>query len=235
MDQDSPGAQFRGWKNQYIDLVDSKTERIISLTRREPSAEEKATLAGWIQPYKEIYCEVGSGSGGHLIELAARSPEAAFIGFELRFKRAFRTVEKAEARGIKNLFLIRADAATMRYFFAPQSLNGVYVNFPDPWAKARWKKNRILSAGFLNDLSSLLCTGGFLSYKTDHAGYFEDTVETLRKTPSFEVRKLTKDFYASPYIENNVASEFENLFVSKSVQIHYLFAVILGKPLHSAV
>ncbi|MBN8548012.1 MAG: tRNA (guanosine(46)-N7)-methyltransferase TrmB [Deltaproteobacteria bacterium] len=225
---DSFGSHFRTWKNQYIDLVESKTDKIISLVTEHPTPAHCESLKKLIAPFSTVFCEIGPGSGGHLIELAARNPTAAYVGFELRFKRAFKTVQKAEKRGIKNLFVVRANALTMKEFFAPASLAGVYVNFPDPWSKKHWKKNRILNPSFLEVLQELLAVDGFLSYKTDHLEYFEETLETVGKMPRFSIRKLTKDLYASEFVEANIPTEFENLFKSQGLKINFFEAVKLG-------
>lgn len=228
MSQDSFGSKFRTWKNQYIDLVESKTEKIISLITDTASPTHRETLSTWIQPYRSVYCEIGSGSGGHLIELAARDPSSAYIGFELRFKRAFKTASKAEQRGLKNLFVVRANAKTIPQFFAPNSLAGIYINFPDPWSKKHWKKNRILNPEFLQVVLAVLRPGGFLSYKTDHGEYFEETVATLRNMPSFSIGKLSSDLHASEFMSGNIATEFENLFKSQGLKINFMEAVKLG-------
>lgn len=233
MSEESFGDRFRNWKNQYIDLVESKTDRIVSLTSPLPRPEQREQVHAWLRGYERVICEIGSGSGGHLIERAAQDPKAAYIGFELRFKRAFRTVEKAERRGVANLFLIRADAVSLPNFFDAGSLAGVYVNFPDPWAKAKWKKNRILNPGFLAEIGELLGHGGFLSYKTDHREYFEETLATLQKMPIFTLAKVTRDLHHSEFLEGNIPTEFENLFLSQGLPIHSLHAIKLGSKLCS--
>lgn len=235
MAEESFGAKFRNWKNQYIDLVEQKTDRIVSLNSRAVSPQQRSAVEAWIKPGQPIYCEIGSGSGGHIIERASRNSGACYIGFELRFKRAFRTVQKAEARQVPNVFLIRADAVTLPEFFSPDSLSGVYINFPDPWAKAKWKKNRILNPGFLEKISVLLKPGGFFAYKTDHTEYFEETVALLRKMPIFSIKELTSDLYSSSLLADNVPSEFENLFISQGLKISCVQAIKLGNEPRSAL
>lgn len=227
MDQQSFGARFKNWKNQYIELVESKTDRIVSLTEPRPSPEQVAHTRTWRSGFQETVVEIGSGSGGHLLERASQHPEFAFIGFELRFKRAFRTIQKAEQKSLSNVFLVRADARTLGEFFEPQSLRGVYVNFPDPWDKAKWKKNRVLNADSLKIIAQLVMPGGFFSYKSDHSGYFDETVSILREIPNMRIQKLTRNLYASEYLNGNVASEFESLFRSQGQEICFLEAIIV--------
>ena len=229
MSQESFGAKFRTWKNQYIDLVESETDKILSINGLDVSPQQKKLLQDKLINYKNVFCEIGSGSGGHLIELARRNPTGLYIGFELRFKRAFRTAEKAAKAGIQNLFMVRAAAQVMPKLFDSENLSGVYINFPDPWSKPKWKKNRILNPEFVTELCQLLKSDGFISYKTDHVEYFEETVSMLGEFAILKVQKLTRDLYSSEYIGANIASEFENLFISQGLKINFLEAHKFGK------
>ena len=108
----------------------------------------------------------------HLIELGRQNPNDLFIGFEIRFKRAVRTIEKAKREGIDNVYICRVNASFMRDIFPKDSLSGVYINFPDPWPKDRHRKNRLLTKEFLEEMHSLLKEKTFFSFKTDHRDYF---------------------------------------------------------------
>jgi tRNA (guanine-N7-)-methyltransferase len=59
----------------------------------------------------------------------------------------------------------------LQRMFAPGSLAGVRVFFPDPWPKARHHKRRIIQTGTLHLIASRLKPGGILHVATDHADY----------------------------------------------------------------
>lgn len=212
------------WKNQYIDLIGSKPEWIIETTKGLPSPEGRALLQRRAAGYEQIVCEVGSGSGGHLIEQARLNPGTLHLGLELRFKRTFRTAEKAEQAGLSNLLLLRMNGAVLDQVFEPGSIDGVFVNFPDPWDKRRWHRNRLLNPEFLVMLATLLRPGGFFSYKTDHAAYFEETRALLTAVPRFRIEHITTDLHASELAAGNIMSEFELLFRSQSHPVCALLA-----------
>ncbi|MCB0352751.1 MAG: hypothetical protein KDD64_04475, partial [Bdellovibrionales bacterium] len=144
------------WLNQYIPLVSGRSDLILNETREGFRAEAMARFRNSLLASREVFVEIGSGSGGHLLTRAHESPDALFVGFELRYKRAFRTIEKAEQRGLSNIKLVRADARFLFDLFEPERIGGIYINFPDPWAKDRWKKHRLLNSAFLVQLAQYL-------------------------------------------------------------------------------
>ena len=174
-----------------------------------------------LRAYPSIVCEIGSGSGGHLIELARRHPTTLCVGFELRFKRIVRTAEKAARLGIQNILLLHVNALRIAEFFADGSISGVYINFPDPWwDKRRWSKHRLLSPGYLAIIKRLLSSDGVCSFKSDHAQYFDMVVESA--TPYFRVERLSRNLHASEYAQSAIHSEFEKLFQFKQLPVHWV-------------
>lgn len=212
------------WKNQYIDLIGQKRDRIFSAVPEEELSHTTAKIRTLCSNYDEVVCELGSGSGGHIISHAEKCPRTLFIGFELRYKRAFRTIEKAEQKEITNLYMVQGDARSLTAIFPDQRLAGIYINFPDPWDKKRWQKHRLITPEFLGVLGAKIAVGGFFSHKTDHAEYFGTSVENLRSIPVFDLEVITDDLHNHPASEGLMLSEFEMLFRSKRLPVHYLLA-----------
>lgn len=171
-----------------------------------------------------LVVEIGSGSGGHLIGLAARELNGSYFGFELRFKRAVRTIEKSTAAGIDRTYVLNIDGREFSEFFEPASVDAIYVNFPDPWEKKRQRKHRMLNAQFLDRAAVCLKPDGFISVKTDHAEYFCEFLPILQNDRRFEILESTEDLDNSPYFGGNIATEFELLFRSQGLAICYLKA-----------
>lgn len=215
------------WTNRYIELASSKPHLLLSCRRNMLDDDEAETLRRKLGGYSEIYLDLGSGSGEHLLEYAARNPNALLLGIELRYKRAFRTAEKAEVAGLSNVYVVRADARSVIPIVADESLAGIFVNFPDPWDKRRWDKHRILKPQVLRDLARCLKPGGFFSYKTDHHGYFAQTVEELHRVEELRTISIQQTrTEAEP--AGNIRTEFEKLFRSKGMEIRHLTAIKVG-------
>jgi tRNA (guanine-N7-)-methyltransferase len=134
---------------------------------------------------------------------------------EIRFKRAFKTGEKAERLGLQNVLVVRTDARYIGEIFADGDLSAFFVNYPDPWDKRRWKKNRILNQEMITTMYTLLRVGGILRYKTDHHEYFHST-NTLLKAPQWQQTKYSTDLLQSEWAQDNIPTEFEYLFKSQN-------------------
>ena len=208
--------------NQYIALIRTKPEYIIPAVLEESLSEAKHILAARMHGYDEVYCELGCGSGRHLLEKAKAKPEAFFIGFELRYKRTFRSAEKAEQLGLKNLLILHCNAKSINRILDRKSLNGIFVNFPDPWSdKRRWAKHKMLNKESLQNIHEVLKSKGFIIHKTDHESSFKELLSLIEQNQIYTVSELSYDLYSSEYLTDNIATEFEQLFISQDKKIFY--------------
>ena len=74
--------------------------------------------------------------------------------------------------------MVRGDGVdVLEHMFAPQTLTGVRVYFPDPWPKARHHKRRLLQPATVALIADRLRPGGILHAATDHGGYAEHIAE----------------------------------------------------------
>ncbi len=197
----------------------------------KPNSWERASeiIKNKIASFPSVVIEIGSGSGEHLINRAAKNTEALHIGIEIRFKRLYKTAEKGAQLDLKNLFLVRIFAEELLNIVPLHSVSTVYINFPDPWAKRRWLKHRLVSKAYLEVLKRILKKDGIFSFKTDHPDYFTDVSAAIRAADSgWTLLKETSNLYKSDYIEGNIPTEFERLFISKGLPVHFLETTPIG-------
>jgi tRNA (guanine-N7-)-methyltransferase len=209
--------------NPYLSRINEFPGRLFS----DPLGDnELAALNLILQDAKELIVELGSGSGGHLIELAKQDPSATCIGLELRYKRAFRTIQKSEHLGLKNIHVLRGDGRNfLRSFIGNGAVSRFYVNFPDPWPKRREQKNRILSASFLREIADWLHPSGLLVFRTDQHDYFEQVMGLIQKHKcGLEVNEATEDLTIAPLSIKLHTTEFEHMFLQKGEKINALIA-----------
>jgi tRNA (guanine-N7-)-methyltransferase len=206
------------WENQYIQMVKTKPEFIVAENDRETPLQSKAKIRNQLGLYDDCYVEIGSGSGMHLLKLAEQAPRTLCIGLEIRFKRAFKTGEKAERLGLSNVLVLRTDARCISDLFSDGEVSGFFVNYPDPWDKRRWRKNRILNESMLDTMHRLLKKDGFLRYKTDHHEYFSSTVEIV-PPQRWKTVKHSTNMLNSPWAADTIPTEFEYLFRSQNKEL----------------
>ncbi len=205
--------------NPYSDRIYDHPANLLPEPTRALLEEKRTTCPGGSE---SLLVELGSGSGNFLLQLGRQWPEAHLVGFELRYKRLVKAARKLEREGLRNVWLLREEAERFHLYFAPGSIEAVFVNFPDPWPKAgQWKK-RLISPELLSRLEEALRPGGRLHLKTDHSGYFLHILSLLRDRPQWRLRHFSNDLHRYGPPEPNLRSEFEQLFAAKGKTVFFL-------------
>ena len=162
---------------------------------------------------KPVHIEIGMGKGTFIIEMAKRYPEVNFIGIEKYSSVLVRALEKMEGMEERpsNLVFIRMDADYIENVFDKKEVDMIYLNFSDPWPKARNAKRRLTSDRFLGRYINILNDGGGIIFKTDNKDLFEFSVETAQEC-GWNITKITRDLHKSEYAEGNIMTEYEKKF-----------------------
>ncbi|MDO4804284.1 MAG: tRNA (guanosine(46)-N7)-methyltransferase TrmB, partial [Lachnospiraceae bacterium] len=128
-----------------------------------------------------------------------------------------------------NLHFLSVDARELPEIFAPGEVDGIYLNFSDPWPKARHAKRRLTSRQFLSTYEKYLKDGGLLEFKTDNRSLFDFSVEEFREAENWELLHLTYDLHNDPVMgEGNVMTEYEKKFSALGNKINKLVAAYHG-------
>ena len=168
-----------------------------------------------------IYLEIGCGSGNFTVKNAQKFKDRNYIALELRFKRLVLAAKKSKKRNLNNILFIRKRAETILDFIGKNEITGVYVNFPDPWEGE--ERKRVVSEDLFSRLDIILKTGGKLFFKTDHEQYYEDVLELVNSIDNYKVIYRTRDLHNSEKAEENIRTEFEEMFLSKhNMNIKYI-------------
>ncbi|MBP5706807.1 MAG: hypothetical protein J6W76_05945, partial [Spirochaetales bacterium] len=78
-------------------------------------------------------------------------------------------------------------------FFVPESLDSIYINFPDPWFKKRHLKKRIVNPDMALQYAGLLKPNGLLYFVTDNEDYRDYAVDVLHNCAALSSQ------FPSPY------------------------------------
>ena len=74
------------------------------------------------------------------------------------------------------------DIAGIEEIVAPGEVDRFYINFCDPWPKAKHAKRRLTYHTFLDRYARLLKEGGEVHFKTDNEGLFMFSLEAVSYT-----------------------------------------------------
>ncbi len=160
--------------------------------------------------------EVGCGSAEFLCALAAREPAANFVGVDIARRPLEKAVELAASLALDNIRLLNGNFVQMYPLLEPRSLRRVYVHFPDPNMRTKFRKRRIITPAFLNAMSRALVPGGTLSVMTDHEAFFLEMLALLEADCRFE--KTHAERYLVGF-EPAVKSRFQRIWEAHGLPI----------------
>lgn len=168
-----------------------------------------------------IYLEIGCGKGKFITGHAVACPENNYIALEGQESVIVRAMARAEEMELKNLAFLSVYMHDIRDYFEENEIDGIYLNFSDPWPKARHAKRRLTFRKFLERYREIIKPGGFIEVKTDNDGLFDFSLEEAEAL-GYNVTEVTRDLHNSEYSEENIMTEYEEKFSKRGKNINYL-------------
>ena len=168
---------------------------------------------------KPLRIEIGCGKGDFIVGTAAKEPDVNFLAVEKVSDVLVIAAEKVKASGLDNVRVCCIDAKELTEIFEPHCIDRIYLNFSDPWPKARHEKRRLTYRSFLEIYKQILREDGAIYFKTDNRGLFDFSLEEFKEF-GIRMEKLTFDLHNSEYMEGNVMTEYEKRFSSMGVPIN---------------
>lgn len=168
-----------------------------------------------------LYMELGCGKGKFLCSHAAADPDANFIGIEGLDAVMVRGLERANEEQIVNIRFVMDFVNDIRDYFADNELDGIYLNFSDPWPKPRHEKRRFTYGPTLLKYQQILKDEGFVAFKTDNEELFDYSVEEIERLELI-VEEMSRDLHQSDYEAKHFTTEYEEKFHGRGKNINYV-------------
>ena len=179
---------------------------------------------------RPLWVELGAGKGQFIAGLAAQHEDVNIIGIELQRGVLYYAGQKVAAAELANVRLVEGDISELLDVFAPGEVDRFYLNFCDPWPKARHAKRRLTHRGFLEKYATLLAPQGEIHFKTDNHDLFYFSIEEFQAL-GWTLRDVTDDLHQNEPAEN-VRTEYEQKFSAKGQPIYRLVAVVPERKGH---
>jgi len=137
-------------------------------------------------PVREVWLEIGFGSGEHLLWQAARNPDIGFIGCEPFINGVASLLGAIEDRGLKTVRIHDGDAREVLGWLPDGSIARAFILFPDPWPKKRQAKRRLVSPTLVDALARVLTRGGELRFASDDVEYAGEALRAVNQNGTFD-------------------------------------------------
>lgn len=192
--------------------------------------QEKDNKGAWKTLFgndNPIHIEIGMGKGQFLLTLAKQNPDVNYIGIERYSSVLLRALEKYDAEefcGLTNIRFVCMDAMELPEVFSLGEVAKIYLNFSDPWPKARHARRRLTSTRFFEQYDKVLAKEGVVEFKTDNRSLFEFSLEQVEEA-GWKLLGKTFDLHHDEMMNaGNVMTEYEEKFSSMGNPIHKLIA-----------
>ncbi len=118
--------------------------------------------------FKNLKIEIGMGKGKFLTQKAQLDKEDFFVGIESQTEVAYLAALKVKENNSSNIKIIKANAENINEWFLPEQVSTIYINFCDPWPKARHAKRRLVSRNFIEKYKKIVTSDAEIYFKTDN-------------------------------------------------------------------
>ena len=129
--------------------------------------------------YKKYFFEIGFGYGEHTEQQALLNKDACIIACEVYIDGVISLLNKMENKNIDNIKIFNGDARLLLEKFPNNSLDKIFILFPDPWPKKKHNKRRIINNEFIDLIKSKLKIGGTLLFASDILDYINWTIDCI--------------------------------------------------------
>lgn len=178
-----------------------------------------------------IHLDLGCGKGVFLAEAALHNPEVNFIGIDISMdilgvaRRNIWTRFEREPENV--LFFLHNIEKLQEVFSAEDKIQRIYVNFCNPWPKARAHKRRLTHPLQLEKYKQILAPGGEIWFKTDNEDLYLATLRYFQAA-GLNIFFQTTDLHAEGTAENYV-SEHEHMFTARGIRTKAIRAKFGGE------
>lgn len=177
----------------------------------------------WNEKFKKrqpIHLDLGCGKGLFLAEAAFQNSDVNIIGIDISMDIlgvARRNIQARFEQQPENILFFLHNIEKITEVFSPEdSIQRIYINFCNPWPKARAHKRRLTHPQQLQKYKQILAPGGEIWFKTDNDDLYLATLRYFQEA-GFEIYYRTTDLHSDADAENYV-SEHEKMFTAQGIR-----------------
>ena len=135
---------------------------------------------------RSIEVEIGCAEAQFLFERAQHDPSRLYVGLEIREDLVTLVNRKARETGTPVHAVFCQAQLHMPQIFPEESVDRVYVNFPDPWFKRRHHERRMIDDALANGIAYIAKSGAEIFVQTDVWDIALDAMSTFDPDERFE-------------------------------------------------
>jgi tRNA (guanine-N7-)-methyltransferase len=166
----------------------------------------------------DLILEIGFGRGEHLLHQAEINPHINYLGIDAYVNSVSKAIKQVYQNNLTNIRLSDEDAFNCIKLFPDNSLNGIYLLYPDPWPKKYHRNRRFMQRDTAMIIERILKPNGFFCFASDIPAYVEWTIANLINSTSAYMNINQR--YNIPF-ENWISTYYEQKALKEGRQPAY--------------
>ena len=126
-----------------------------------------------------LWLEIGFGGGEHLAAMAGKNPDVRLIVCEPFVNGVAMLLGLLRRNPVANTLIHPGDARDLFDVLPDGCIDKVFLNYPDPWPKARHHRRRFVTPDHLQPLHRVVADGAEFRVATDIPDYARQTLEEV--------------------------------------------------------
>ena len=175
---------------------------------------------------RPLVIEIGAGTALFLTKLAQDQPAKQFVAIDRKSDRLYKGAKLATELNLTNIVYLWSNARNLISLLGANSVQELWITFPDPWPQESNTKHRLTNPKFLAEYYRLLAQDGTLNFKTDNRPLFDWSVEQFDSN-HWQITQLTHDLHHTDGISSaaKIMTTYEERYVADGKPINYLQAI----------
>lgn len=166
---------------------------------------------------KPLYLEIGPGKGKFILELASKNKDKNFLVVELNKTIAGYCLKAIDKSELDNVKLVANDFYKLVDLLDEESIEGIFLNFSDPWPKKRHEKRRLTSDNFFKAYYKVLKNNHHIYFKSDNFDFYKFSLEQAIKF-NYEITYNNNDYKEEDDFDS--MTEYEAKYINKGIKIN---------------
>ena len=180
----------------------------------------------------DIILELACGKGEYTLALAQNNTDKNFVGVDIKGNRMYVGAKKALDNDIKNVAFLRTQIQRIEEYFAPKSVAGIWITFPDPFLRESKAKNRLTHSRFLKYYQAILKDNAVIHLKTDSKPLFDFTMEMISLHKCTVVERIDNVYaHGEPEFPLSVKTFYEQQHLANHRTIQYICFRLPKEPI----
>lgn len=172
----------------------------------------------FLRNFSKIIIEIGFGDGIHLVHQAKTFEDVGFIGIDAYINGVSKLIKSIHTNNLDNIRISDSDAFQILKTIPDNSIDGLYLLYPDPWPKNRHRHRRFIQRDTAQQIERILKKDAFFKFASDIPEYCDWVMAAFFNSTQMI---LNTEAHYTQFFDNWIQTKYERKAISEGRIGHY--------------